>query len=201
MTPRAKLAEMVAEVLRSEDGELRFRLLQDAVRQKRAALVREKEKRSIKRLDLRDSVCAKLESLSKVSRLRQSTLVENLISDEAEIRRSESVTLKHQRQIMKERSQIMKAKGDELEFREKRLSHQEGSLSKRLSRLEAYERLVNAILACEANDLDGVMNVSEKGIEYVYAFTASRDLACEIRDVKNAWEEVCNKHGSGIKDD
>lgn len=200
MTPRAKLAEMVADVMRLKDGEFRFRLLQDAVRQKRAALVREKEKRSIKRLDLSDSACAKLESLSRATRLRQSTLVENLITDEDAIRKRESIALKHQRQIIRERSDDLKVKGDELESREKRLLREEESFAERLSKLETYEKLVNALLACDANDLSGVMNVSEKGIEYVYSFTASRDLTSEIREVKNAWRDVYEQHRSSTRD-
>ena len=205
MTPRAKLAEMVADFMRLKDGEFRFRLLQDAVRQKRAALVREKERRSIKRLDLSDSVCAKLESLSRATRLRQSTLVENLISDEAAIRKSESATLKSQRQKIKEDSKRMKEEEAELKAREValegkevELSRREESFSQRLGRLAAFDTLLNAIMECKAEDLKVIINIDpEGGVENLLSFPAAEGSSESVKPVADAWAEVLSQLGGG----
>lgn len=201
MAPRAKLAEMVADVMRLEGGEFRFRLLQDAVRQKRAALIREKEKRSIKRLDLRDSVCAKLESLSRATRLRQSTLVENLITDEAAIRKSESATLKSQRQKVKEDARRMKEEGVELEAREValkgkevELSRREESFARRLARLAAFDTLLNAIMECKAEDLKVIINIDpEGGVENLLSFPVAEGASESVQPVADAWAEVLSQ--------
>jgi hypothetical protein len=203
LTRREELAEMVTDVRVSKDGELRFRLLQDAVRQKRASLAREKDKRSIKRLDLKDSVCAKLESLSRATRLRQSTLVENLITDEAAVRRSESATLKSERQKVNEDSKRvrekeaeLKARDAELKIKEVELSRREGCFSQRLARLAAFDALLDAITECETDDLDVKINIDPGGsVENLLTFSAAEGSSDSVKSVADAWDEVLSHLG------
>jgi len=197
LTRREQLAEMVMGLMSADGGEHRFRLLQDSVRQKRASLVREGQKRSIKRLDLKDSVCAKLESMSKFSRLRQSTLVENLINDEAAIRRGESFALKKQRQLIKADFKVLYEKETELKARDARLAQQEKSFSGRLARLAAFEKLVNAIMKCAADDLDVRVDVSAGGsVENLFTFASPGGSSEELKPVADAWDEVLSHLGS-----
>lgn len=203
LTQRAKLAEMVTELLSLQNGELDFRLLQDAVRQKRASMAREKEGRSIKRLDLRDSVCAKLESLSRATRLRHSTLVEELITNEAELRRGESLTLKSERQkvrestkSLREKEAELKAWNAELQGKEFELSQREEGHSIRLARLAAFEALLFAITECEADELDVKINIDpEAGVENLLTFSAVEDSSDSVKSVADAWSELLTQLG------
>src|SRR5690554_4364421 len=131
MPRREQLVEMVLGLQGSDAGKLRYRLLLESVRQERASRVREKEKRLIKRLDLRESICVKLAAMSRATRLRESTVVEDLITDEDAVRRGESVALKKQRQKIKEDSKKLRDRADELKAAGIELSRREDSFAKR----------------------------------------------------------------------
>ena len=188
------------------DNWVENRRLQDAVRQKRARLVREKEKRSVKRLDLRDTVCAKLESLSRASRLHQRTLVENLITDEAAIRNSESVTLKRERQKIKEDSKRvkekeaeLKARDAELKAKEVELSRREDGMSQGLDRLAAFEKLLNTVIECEVDDLNVQINVDQgDAIKSLIVFS-SASSPDSVNPLADAWNEVLDHFGEGAR--
>lgn len=196
MPRRQQLVEMVLGLQVSDAGKLRYRLLLESVRQERASRARIKEKRLIKRLDLRESICGKLAAISRVSRLRESTLVENLISDEAAIRSGESVTLKQQRQKIKQDSKRVREQEAELKAKETELARQEKSFSRKLVLLAAFEKLVNAIMECKVDDLDVRINLdSGGGVENLLTFSSAGGSSDSVELVADAWAEVLSQLG------
>lgn len=195
MPRRQQLVGMVLRLQGFEAGDRRYRLLLESVRQERASRSRIKEGRQVKRLDLRASICGKLAAISRVSRLRESTLVERLISDEAEARGRESVTLKQQRQTIKqdfkrvgEQENELKARGVQLKARETELARQEKSFSRRLVRLAAFDELVNAIMKCKADDLGVKINTDPGGdIKNFLTFSAAGGSSDSVELVSDAW--------------
>ena len=201
MPRREQLVEMVLRLQGSDTGKLRYRLLLESVRQARASRVREKEKRLIKRLDLRGSICAKLAAMSRATRLRESTLVEELITDEDAVRRGESVALKQQRQKIKEDSKKLREREDELKAAGIELSRREESFAKRLDRLAAFEKLLSAVMECAVDDLDVRINVDQgDGIESLITFSSSSDSPDSVKPLADAWNDVLDKFGKGARD-
>jgi hypothetical protein len=201
MPRREQLVEMVLGLQGSDAGKLRYRLLLESVRQERARRVREMEKRLIKRLDLRESICNKLAAMSQANRLHESTLVENLITDEAAIKRGESVALKQQRQKIKDDSKKLRDRENELKADGIELSRREESFAKRLDRLAAFEKLLNAVMECAVDDLDVRINVDQgAGIESLITFSSSSDSPDSVKPLADAWNEVLDQFGKGGHD-
>lgn len=198
MPRREQLVEMALGLQGYDAGKLRYRLLLESVRQERARRVREKEKRLIKRLDLRESICNKLAAMSQASRLRESILVENLITDEAALKRGESVALKPQRQKIKDDSKKLRQREDELKADGLELSRQKESFAKRLDRLAAFEKLLNAVMECAVDDLDVRINVDKgDGIESLITFSSSSGSPDSVKPLADAWNEVLDQFGKG----
>ncbi|MAM85696.1 MAG: hypothetical protein CME36_00085 [unclassified Hahellaceae] len=200
MPRRQQLVEMVLGLQGSDAGKLRYRLLLESVRQQRASRVRNKEGRLIKRLDLRESICVKLAAMSRATRQRESTVVEELITDEDAVRKGESVALKRQRQKIKEDSKKLREREGELKAAGIELSRREESFDRRLARLAAFEKLLSAIIECDVDDLDVQINIDQgDGIESLIAFSSSSGSSASVKPLADAWNELLGQFGESAR--
>jgi hypothetical protein len=201
MSRREQLVEMVLE-LQGSDANIRlYERLLASVRQERASRVREKESRLIKRFDLKESVCSKLASISRATKRNESKLVEDLILDEAAVRQEESVTLKEQRKKLAEDRRELKKKEGELSEAGMALSRREQDLGQRLDRLTAFERLLNAVIECEVEDLKVAVSVDPgESIESLIEFS-SASSPDGVKPLADAWNQVLDSFGKSGGDD
>lgn len=196
MPRREQLVEMAHGLLRGSEADKRlYERLLASVRQERAGRVRAKEERVIKRLDLKQSTCSKLASIARATRRNESSLVEDLIADEALARRRESATLKDQRRKIAEDLRELREQRNELEQAGVELSRREQRLAESLGRLAAFEKLLKTLMECGVEGLQFKINVDQRNsIDGLMEFSSaySPDI---VKPLEDALNEVLDRFG------
>jgi len=154
-THKEKLAATVRELERSGGGE-RIRLLKEAVRQERAAELRAKEGRAIKRLDLGYSARQKLAHHARAARQTQARYIEDMLETEDRLRKVESRLLKNERDKLKGRAALLNERRDELDKRQRDLDLREKSLRKLNGLAEPLTGFIDELLALDEEAVSGV---------------------------------------------
>lgn len=179
-TDKEKLVATLGELERSGDFE-RIRLLKEAVRQERAAELRAKERRAIKRLDLGYSARLQLAQQARAARQTQARYIEDMIETENRLRKTESQTLKNERAKLKSMAIMLDERRDKLDKHQRTLELREEALRKLNSLVEPLSSFVDQLLALDVHR-DGTVE-GELSLPEGYGLDHIRNVKACISDI------------------